>query len=234
MPHDSRCGWLDASNFAPKSCGAEINTYDEAACLQQANALASQKMSTETIHPKRRVGYARTSTRQQDATRQVRALKRERCDVILSDTASGASTAGRPNLAKALAALAPDDELVIAEWDRATRSMWDGLQIIKAVIDAGATLRVLDRSYIDLTTPMERGFMAMMSALAEDERERIIKRTHEGRKIARAKGITMGRKPKLNHYQIKEARQRLANGEKTRDLAKISVVSISTISRLSA
>jgi hypothetical protein len=24
-------------------------------------------------------------------------------------------------------------DLVIAEWDRATRSMWDGLQIIKAV-----------------------------------------------------------------------------------------------------
>ena len=68
-------------------------------------------------------------------------------------------------------------ELVIAEWDRATRSMWDGLQIIKAVIDAGAAIKVLDRSYIDLATPMGRGFMAMMSAMAEDERLRIIKRT---------------------------------------------------------
>ena len=36
-----------------------------------------------------------------------------------------------------------------AEWDRATRSMWDGLQIIKAVIDAGAAIKVLDRSYIE-------------------------------------------------------------------------------------
>jgi hypothetical protein len=43
---------------------------------------------------------------------------------------------------------------VIAEWDRATRSMWDGLQIIKAVIVAGAAIKVLDRSYIDLGTPM--------------------------------------------------------------------------------
>ena len=84
------------------------------------------------------------------------------------------------------------DELVIAEWDRATRSMWDGLQIIKAVIDAGASIKVLDRSYIDLETPMGRGFMAMMSAMAEDERLRIIKRTHEGRKIAQAKGVRMG------------------------------------------
>ena len=45
---------------------------------------------------------------------------------------------GRPQLARALAELDEGDELVIAEWDRATRSMWDGLQIIKAVIDAGA------------------------------------------------------------------------------------------------
>jgi DNA invertase Pin-like site-specific DNA recombinase len=152
--------------------------------------------------------------------------------VIYSDTASGKSMAGRPELARALAALDTGDELVIAEWDRATRSMWDGLQIIKAVIDAGATINVLDRPYIDLTTPMGRGFMAMMSAMAEDERLRIIKRTGEGRKIAQGNGVSMGRKPKLTPHQIKEARERFANGEKTRDLAKSYGVSVSTISRL--
>jgi DNA invertase Pin-like site-specific DNA recombinase len=107
-------------------------------------------------------------------------------------------------------------------------------QIIKAVIDAGAAIKVLDRSYIDLTTPMGRGFMAMMSAMAEDERLRMIKRTHEGRQIARAKGVKMGRKPKLTPHQIKEARQRLAKGEPTRALAKSYGVSVSTISRLAA
>src|ERR1700730_2887162 len=109
--------------------------------------------------------------------------------------------------------------------------MWDGLQIIKAVIDAGASIRVLDRSYIDLATPMGRRFMAMMSAMAEDERLRIIKRTGEGRQIARDKGVKMGRKPKLTPHLIKEARQRIAKGEKTRDLAKSYGVSRSTISR---
>jgi DNA invertase Pin-like site-specific DNA recombinase len=48
--------------------------------------------------------------------------------------------------------------------------MWDGLQIIKSVIDAGAVIKVLDRNYIDLTTPMGRGFMAMMSAIAVNRR----------------------------------------------------------------
>src|SRR5580658_3038590 len=190
-------------------------------------------MSPEKKPKKRLIGCARVSTQQQGLPRQTKALKRVGCAVIYSDKASGKSMAGRPKLARALADLDAGREFVIAEWDRATRSMWDGLQIIKAVIDAGAAIKVLDRSYIDLTTPMGRGFMAMMSAMAEDERLRIVKRTHEGRQIARASGVKMGRKPKLNAHQIKEARQRLAKGEKTRDLAKIFAVSISTISRLS-
>lgn len=189
-------------------------------------------MSLTKQPPKRLIGYARVSTQQQDLARQTKALKRLGCAVIYSDTASGKSMAGRPQLARALDDLDTGDELVIAEWDRATRSMWDGLQIIKAVIDAGAAIKVLDRSYIDLATPMGRGFMAMMSAMAEDERLRIIKRTGEGRQIARAKGVKMGRKPKLTPHQIKEARQRIAKGEKTRDLAASYGVSRSTISRL--
>jgi DNA invertase Pin-like site-specific DNA recombinase len=72
----------------------------------------------------------------------------------------------------------------------------------------------------------------MMSAMAEDERLRIIKRTHEGRQIARANAVKMGRKPKLTSYQMKEARQRIAKGERTREVAKVFNVSISTIARL--
>ena len=107
-------------------------------------------MSLKTKPPKRCIGYARISTEAQDLTRQQKALKRAGCDTVFSDKASGKSMAGRPALAEALDALAAldkGDELVIAEWDRATRSMWDGLQIIKAVIDAHASIKVLDRSW---------------------------------------------------------------------------------------
>jgi DNA invertase Pin-like site-specific DNA recombinase len=189
-------------------------------------------MSLKTRPPKRRIGYARVSTEAQDLTRQLKALKRAGCDPVFSDKASGKSMTGRPALADALAELDEGDELVIAEWDRATRSMWDGLQIIKSVIDAKAAIKVLDRSYIDLATPMGRGFMAMLSALAEDERLRIMKRTHEGRQVAREKGVKMGRKPVLTPHQRDEARRRLAAGATTRELAKSYSVSRSTIARL--
>src|SRR5271154_2555632 len=191
-------------------------------------------MSLKTKPRKRLIGYARVSTQSQDLARQTKALKRLGCAPVYFDKASGKSMAGRPELALALDDLDTGDEFVIAEWDRATRSMWDGLQIIKAVIDAGAAIKVLDRSYIDLTTPMGRGFMAIMSAMAEDERLRIIKRTGEGRKIAQTKGDRMGRKPKLTPHQREEARGRNAKGEATRALAKSYGVSVSTISRLEA
>src|SRR5215470_19739063 len=84
--------------------------------------------------------------------------------------------AGRPQLARALDELRPGDCLVLAEWDRATRSMWDGLHIVKQVLDAGATIKVLDFPSLDLTTREGRGFLALFSAMAERERMRIVKR----------------------------------------------------------
>ena len=53
-------------------------------------------------------------------------------------------------------------------------------------------------------------------------------------RLRKAKGVRMGRKPKLTPHQIEEARRRIAKGETTRDLAKSYGVSVSTISRLVA
>lgn len=177
-------------------------------------------------------GYARVSTNGQDLSRQLRALKAERCVEIFSDTASGKSRAGRPELEKVLAKLSPRDVLVLAEWDRCTRSMWDGLRIVREVIEAGATIKVLDFPSLDLSRPEGRGFIAMFSAMSERERERIVKRTHEGRQVARSQGVRMGRRPKLNDHQQATAVKRLSAGESTRAIAKDFAVSHATIARL--
>ena len=103
---------------------------------------------------------------------------------------------------------------------------------MKEIIDAHATIRVLDRCYIDLASPIGRGFMAFISALAEDERNRIIKRTHEGRAIARENGVKMGPRFSLNDAQSTEALRRLADGEPAAHLGKLYGVSRATIYRL--
>jgi DNA invertase Pin-like site-specific DNA recombinase len=164
--------------------------------------------------------------------RQIAALRHEGCDKIYREKASGKSLKGRPQLDKAIDALGMDDVLVVAEWDRATRSMQDGLNIMQRVADRGALVKVLDKPFLDLTTPMGKGILAFMSALAEDERERIIQRAKEGREIARGKNVKFGRKPLLSPDQQQLVRNRLANGESCRQVAKDFRVSPATISRL--
>ena len=85
----------------------------------------------------------------------------------------------RPQLEKA-STLGIGDVLVLAEWDRATRSMLDGIRIIERVAARGATLKALDRQWLDLTTPLGKGILAFLSALAEDERARILARANGG------------------------------------------------------
>ena len=131
-----------------------------------------------------------------------------------------------------MSALGTGDVLVLAEWDRCTRSMIDGVAIIERINARGALVKVLDKPHLDLTKPLGRGFLAFLSAMAEDERQRIVKRANAGRKAARERGARFGRKPTLSVEQQADARRRLAGGESARSLSRIYRVSHTTIARL--
>jgi DNA invertase Pin-like site-specific DNA recombinase len=72
-----------------------------------------------------------------------------------------------------------------------------------------------------------------LGGLAEFERELIRTRTGEGRERAKARGVILGRKPKLTGHQRREAIARREAGEVLTDIARSYNVSHSTISRLS-
>lgn len=178
------------------------------------------------------IGYARVSTQNQNLDRQLGALRAVRCKSIYSEKATGKTVKGRPELEKAIDALGAGDVLVLAEWDRATRSMMDGITIMQRVAARGATIKVLDKPHLDLTSKIGQGILAFLSALADDERERINRRAAEGRKVAKAKGVVMGRPQALTPHQAKEALRRLASGESCRSIAKSFDCHHSTVSRL--
>jgi len=103
---------------------------------------------------------------------------------------------------------------------------------VKDVLDAGASIKVLDFPSLDLSTPEGRGFLAMFSAMAERERSRIIERTKEGRRIAMRNGVKMGPPFKLTEHQRALAAKRMTAGESTRQIARDFNVSHNTIARL--
>jgi DNA invertase Pin-like site-specific DNA recombinase len=92
-----------------------------------------------------------------------------------------------------------------------------------------AYIKVLDRPGLDLTTPSGRGILALLSGLAEEERTRILRRA-----AAIKRGTKLGRTPKLNDHQRKEAIKRLKAGESCRAIVKTFRVHHATIARLGA
>jgi DNA invertase Pin-like site-specific DNA recombinase len=81
--------------------------------------------------------------------------------------------------------------------------------------------------HLDLTTSIGRSFIAFLSALAQDERQRI---ANAGRAVAKARGVEFGRKPKLTGRQQTEGR-RLEAGESARTIARDSMSTMPRCSR---
>jgi DNA invertase Pin-like site-specific DNA recombinase len=140
------------------------------------------------------IGYARVSATHQNLDRQLAMLKAEGCGRIFKEKLSGREGVRHPQLDKAIEALGTGDVLVLAEWDRVTRSMLDGIRIIERVAARGATFKALDRKWLDLTTPIGRGILT-----------RILARANGRRAAAKKRGVKFGSKPKLAAHQAREA-----------------------------
>jgi DNA invertase Pin-like site-specific DNA recombinase len=177
------------------------------------------------------IGYARVSTDGQTLQAQTEALQGVGCAKIFAEKISGAYS-DRPQLAKAIAALADGDTLVVCKLDRLARSTRDLLNTLDAIGKAGATFKSLADHWADTTTPHGRLMLTVLGGLAEFERHLILSRTAEGRTRAQANGVRFGRKPSLTPYQRAEALRRRAAGETLTEIARSYSVSHMTIARL--
>jgi DNA invertase Pin-like site-specific DNA recombinase len=164
-------------------------------------------------------GYARVSTDGQSVEAQVRQLTKAGCKKVFRETASGAKT-DRAQLRKALDQLDGGDVLMV--------------NTLAAIADRKAGFRSLGDTWADTTSAHGRLMLTVLAGLAEFERELIRARTGGGRERAKARGVRMGRPPKLTSHQVKEALRRRDAGEPMRDIARTYNVSHSTISRLGA
>ena len=91
------------------------------------------------------VGYARVSTNGQDLAGQEAELAAAGCAKVFKEKASGAKT-DRPELAKLMRRLEPDDVLVVTRLDRLARSTRDLLNLLAQVSEQGAGFKSLKDS----------------------------------------------------------------------------------------
>ena len=124
-------------------------------------------------------GYARASTFEQDVTLQQETLRRAGCEIVRSEKSSGASRAGRSELAMLLQFLRRGDTLMVTRVDRLARSIKDLQDIVHELRAAGVSLKATEQP-IDTSTAAGKAFLDMLGVFAEFETNRAASRKGKG------------------------------------------------------
>jgi DNA invertase Pin-like site-specific DNA recombinase len=163
-----------------------------------------------------KVGYARVSSVGQSLSIQLEKL--HNCAKIFQEKRS-ATTDQRPKLQECLEYVREGDSLVITRLDRLARSTLHLCQIAEILKSKKVALQVLDQN-IDTNDATGRLLFNMLGAISQFETEIRSERQMDGIKKALAKGVSFGRKKKLEAAQIILLKQEREEGFKIRDLMR--------------
>lgn len=149
-----------------------------------------------------RIGYARVSTTDQDLDIQITKLKSAGCEIVRSETGSGASRDNRTELETVLQFVREGDELVVHRLDRLGRSTRDVLNLVHELEAKGASLRILEPD-ITTTGDMGRMVITVLGMVADMELKFIKDRQRTGIEVAKTKGAYKGRKKTVDEAEIR-------------------------------
>jgi DNA invertase Pin-like site-specific DNA recombinase len=176
------------------------------------------------------IGYARTSTVEQEAglEAQVRDLEAAGAQKIFAEQVS--SVAPRAELERALEFAREGDTLIVTKLDRLARSVKDLLEIVDRVQAKGAGLKILA---MDLNTQSSHGrlVLQLLGAIAEFERALMLERQVEGIRRAQSQGKYRGRKPSVREKRS-EIETLLASGLGATQVAKRLGIARSSVYRV--
>lgn len=144
-------------------------------------------------------GYARVSSAGQaidgnSLESQEEALKAAGATKIFKEVYTGTKME-RKELDKLEAEVQNGDTIVVTKLDRVARSLVGGYELIDSWIEKGIRVNVLNLGVMD-NTPASRAMRGMFLVFAQFERDMIVERTREGKKIASQRpDYKEGRKP---------------------------------------
>lgn len=172
-----------------------------------------------------RIGYARTSTTDQNLSAQIAALKAAGCEVIREEQKSGASLEGRPQLNTILDFIHPGETLVVTRIDRLARSLRDLQAIVDRLKAKGAHLFATEQP-VDTSTAAGKAFFDMLGVFAEFGTNLRRERQADGIAAARKRGVYNGRPPKIDRAEIM---RRLQQGHGPTKIARDLGISRGTV-----
>jgi DNA invertase Pin-like site-specific DNA recombinase len=177
-----------------------------------------------------KIGYARTSTVDQNLDAQIEALTAAGCGMIRQEQRSGATLDSRPELKTILDFIHPGETLVVTRIDRLARSMQDLQTIVARLKGKGAHLAATEQP-VDTSTAAGKAFFDMLGVFAEFETNLRRERQVEGIAAAKRKGVYRGRVPKIDMTAIQA---RLIEGCSPTEIAREMGVSRGTVYKAKA
>ena len=179
-------------------------------------------------------GYARVSTQGQaregnSLDDQEIKLSRAGAEVIYKDAFTGTKK-DRPELDKLLAVIGEGDTLVVCKLDRVARSIQVGVELIDELVSKGVTVNILNLGVLD-NTPAGKLMRNVFLAFAEFERDMIVERTQEGKKIAREKNPNFkeGRPSKYDEVLNPYKQDYLEGKIKIKEIISITGINMKTV-----
>lgn len=176
-----------------------------------------------------KVGYARVSTKDQNLSLQVEALKKDGCKKIYEDKISG-TTKSRKGLDACLDALRSGDTFIVWKLDRLGRSVKNLIAFVGELETNGVHFRSITDN-IDTSSPSGKFFFHVMASLAQMERDLIAERTKAGLAAAKKMGRVGGRKRTMTDSKIKAAKKLIESGLTYQEVALNLGVSLPTLYR---
>jgi DNA invertase Pin-like site-specific DNA recombinase len=143
------------------------------------------------------IGYARTSTTDQQAGFDSQLVELEAYGSELTFKEEVSAVASRGELERAMDMLSEGDTLVVTKLDRLARNVMQMGELLQQIEAKGAGLVILSlgSETIDTTTATGKPILNMMVSVAQFEREMMKERQVEGIKRAKAEGKYKGRVP---------------------------------------
>lgn len=177
-----------------------------------------------------KIGYARTSTSDQNLDAQIVALKAAGCGMIRTEQKSGTTLDGRSELKTILEFIHPGEILVVTRIDRLARSLTDLQTIVTALKDKGAHLAATEQP-VDTSTATGKAFFDMLGVFAEFETNLRRERQAEGIIAAKLRGVYRGRRAKIN---MEEIQMKLDEGTSPTNIARAMGISRGTVYKAKA
>ncbi len=142
-------------------------------------------------------------------------------DVVSVFEETGSAAKKRPEHAAMMAAAMRGKFDVVLVWslDRFGRSMAGNIRDVISLDQAGVRLVSAREPWLDTGGPVRDLLLAIFSWVAEQERRRLIERTHAGLDRARAAGKRLGRPPRVTPKLAQAAARLRQEGRSLRAIA---------------